>query len=78
MFKEWKWQKNLSTEAALVMAEKANRRKREEGKDTVFVCGGKVWGRDRIDSTLARVKRARFNENLAGKFHTKSLPLRSR
>ena len=77
MFKKWKWQKNLSTEAALVMAEKANRRKCEEGKDTVFIFGGKLWGRDRIDSTLARVKRARFNENLAGKFHTKRLLARS-
>ena len=77
MFKEWKWQKNLSTEAALVLVEKANRRKRDHGKDTVFEVGGKVWTRDRIESTLARVKRTRFNEDRASKSHTNELLPRS-
>ena len=68
MFKEWKWQKNLSTETALVMAEKAKRQKREEGKNTIFDFRGRLWSSDRIDSTLARVKRSSVSEDLAGKF----------
>lgn len=57
------------------MTSKAKRRKREEGKDTVFNFGGRLWGIDRIDSTLARVKRSRVSENLAGEFHTNGLLL---
>jgi hypothetical protein len=37
-FKEWNWQKNLPVDTARLMAEKAKRRKREEGKDTTISC----------------------------------------
>ncbi len=57
------------------MTQKAKRRKLEEGKETVFSLGGKLWGRDRIASTLARVEESRVSENLAGEFHTIGLLL---
>ncbi|KAL8767768.1 MAG: hypothetical protein Q9209_005854 [Squamulea sp. 1 TL-2023] len=56
-FTEWKWQKNLSVDTALRMAEIAKRRKREEGKDTVFTYRGRVWESDRIENTLLRTKK---------------------
>jgi thiamine biosynthesis lipoprotein ApbE len=57
------------------MTQKANRRKREEGKETVFDFGGKLWGRDRIASTLARAEESRVSVNVAGEFHTIGLLL---
>ena len=50
------------------MKGKAKRRKHEDGKDTVFNFGGRLWDTDRIDSTLARVERSRLSESLAGEF----------
>lgn len=70
-FKEWNWQKNLSADTALFMAEKARQRKREAGKDTVFSYGGRLWDSDRVEHTLSRAKRARFSEDVVGKFHEK-------
>ncbi|KAI4280424.1 MAG: hypothetical protein L6R38_004469 [Xanthoria sp. 2 TBL-2021] len=57
-FKEWNWQKNLSTDTALKMMEKSKRRKREEDKDTVFSFGGRVWDSHRVESTLVRTKKS--------------------
>lgn len=68
-FKEWNWQKNLSADAALFMAEKAKRRKREEGKDTEFSFGGRTWDRDRVENTLSRATKTRPSEHAASKFH---------
>ncbi|KAL8839145.1 MAG: hypothetical protein Q9176_004648 [Flavoplaca citrina] len=58
-FKEWNWQKNLSTDTALKLMEKCKRRKLEENKDTVFVVGGRAWDSHRIESTLARTKKSK-------------------
>ena len=67
-FKEWDWQKNLPTDTALKMREKSKRRKLEDNKDTVFSFGGRVWDSHRIESTLARSKKAIID--LTGKsFH---------
>ncbi|KAL8777117.1 MAG: hypothetical protein Q9213_007998 [Squamulea squamosa] len=63
-FREWKWQKNLSTDTALRMAEMAKRRKREEGKDTVFTFGGRVLESDRIENTLLRTKKPKVTIDL--------------
>ncbi|KAL8713832.1 MAG: hypothetical protein Q9225_006682 [Loekoesia sp. 1 TL-2023] len=63
-FKEWNWQKNLPTDTALKMAEKAKRRKREEGKDTVFSFGGRVWEDHRVENTLARTKKPKVTIDL--------------
>ena len=48
------------------MKAKAKRRKCEEGKETVFNFGGRLWDTDRIDNTIARVKRSKVSESLAG------------
>ncbi|KAI0902167.1 hypothetical protein F4806DRAFT_28518 [Annulohypoxylon nitens] len=58
-FKLWGWQKNLSSERARFMAEKAEKRKREDGKDTVFLYRGQTWTRERVQSSASRAKRAR-------------------
>ena len=71
-FKEWNWQKNLSADTALKMAEKAKRRKREEGKDTVFSFGGRVWDSQRIENTLVRAKKSKVIIDLTGEFPYKS------
>ncbi|PMD25575.1 hypothetical protein NA56DRAFT_565482, partial [Hyaloscypha hepaticicola] len=63
-FKEWNWQKNLPVDTALFMKEKAKRRKREEGKETVFSFGGKVWDDNRIESTAARAKKSKTREDM--------------
>ena len=68
MFKKWGWQKNLSTDTALKMMERSKRRKREEGKDTVFVFGGRVWDSHRVESTLVRTKKPRVTIDLTSKF----------
>ncbi|KAL8860637.1 MAG: hypothetical protein Q9178_002990 [Gyalolechia marmorata] len=58
-FKEWDWQKNLSTDTAQKMMEKSKRRKLEHNKDTVFSYGGRVWDSHRVESTLARTKKSK-------------------
>jgi hypothetical protein len=42
--------KNLLVKHTYFMAEKANKRKRNEGKDTVFSYGGQVWSQEQIQS----------------------------
>ena len=56
-FKEWKWQKNLPGEHAQWMVAKANKRKREEAKDTVFIYGGSKWTKERAESSASRSKK---------------------
>ncbi|RYP62306.1 hypothetical protein DL771_009791 [Monosporascus sp. 5C6A] len=64
-FKEWDWQKNLPTETAIVMIDKAKRRWQADKKETVFSFGGKVWTTDRIERTLARTnKKSRLEQAL--------------
>lgn len=53
-FKAWKWQKNLPFEHAAWMAAKAQKREREEAKDTVFIYGGSKWTRERAENSVAR------------------------
>lgn len=49
------------------MMEKSKRRKRDEGKDTVYSFGGKVWDYKRIENTLSRTQqKVEVNEDLAG------------
>jgi hypothetical protein len=72
-FKEWNWQKNLPVGTALFMKEKAKRRKREEGKDTVFSFGGRVWDDNRIESTATRAKKSKISEDMAGELRNTTL-----
>jgi hypothetical protein len=51
--------KNLPVKHAHFMVEKANKRKRNEGKDTVFSYGGQVWSQERIQSRAGRAKKSR-------------------
>ena len=74
-FKEWNWQKNLSADIALKLKETAERRKREEGKDTVFSFGGRVFDSGRLESTLGRTKKPKVTIDLTGKF-AQSAPIR--
>lgn len=72
-FKEWNWQKNLPVGTALFMKEKAKRRKREEGKDTVFSFGGRAWDSNRVESTAIRAKKSRISEDIESKLHNSGL-----
>ena len=56
------------------MAEKSKRRKREEGKDTVFSFEGRIWDSDRVENTLSRTKRTSFSEDIASKSYRDWLP----
>ncbi|KAI1323680.1 hypothetical protein F5Y16DRAFT_403241 [Xylariaceae sp. FL0255] len=58
-FKIWGWQKNLPSGHAYFMAEKARKRRLEEGKSTVFTFGGQKWSEDRVLGSAERAKRAR-------------------
>jgi hypothetical protein len=56
------------------MKEKAKRRKREEGKDTVFSFGGRVWDTNRVERTATRAKRSRMiSEDMESKLHNSGL-----
>lgn len=55
------------------MKEKAKRRKREEGKETIFSFGGKVWDDSRIESTATRAKKSKTSEDMESKLHNSGL-----
>ena len=58
-FKSWGWQKNLPGQYAQWMTEKAAKRKREEGKDTVFNFGGLQWNTSQAQKSALRSKKVR-------------------
>ncbi|KAH8884179.1 hypothetical protein GQ53DRAFT_830103 [Thozetella sp. PMI_491] len=58
-FKEWGWQKNLPTKIALFMTDKAKKRKRDKGKETIFTYRERPWTKARAESTLTRAKKAK-------------------
>ena len=49
------------------MFNKAKRRKQEEGKETIFLVGGRSWDRNRIENTLSRSKMVDKTELPLGK-----------
>ena len=55
-FKLWAWQKYLPGEKAQWMVQKANKRKREYGKETEFYHGGKMWPKERAEASAKRSK----------------------
>ena len=65
MFKEWQWRKNLSSTEALWMLGKANQRRQEEFKDTVFESGGRVFTMEVVQK---RAKRTQRPQTVAGGF----------
>jgi hypothetical protein len=72
-FKEWNWQKNLPVGTALFMKEKAKRRKREEGKETVFSFGGRIWDSNRIESTAIRAKKSKISDDMESELYHNGL-----
>lgn len=68
----WGWNKNLPIAHAYFMADKAKKRKRQEGKDTVFEFGGQRWTQERAESTVVRysmrTKKVRPEEVVEGMF----------
>ncbi|KAF8849071.1 hypothetical protein BDZ45DRAFT_810268 [Acephala macrosclerotiorum] len=58
-FDAWGWRKNLPGEYAQWMAQKANKRKREDGKDTIFIYGGAEWDKGVVERSAVRSKKAR-------------------
>ncbi|KAJ3535651.1 hypothetical protein NM208_g7047 [Fusarium decemcellulare] len=64
-FKQWGWNKKLPVPIAEFMANKAQSRKRGDGRDTVFMYGGKVWDRSRAENTLSRSKKSRTQDSVS-------------
>ncbi|KAM0277130.1 hypothetical protein ACHAO9_012640 [Fusarium lateritium] len=59
-FKKWGWQKNLPATHSLFMVDIINKRRREQGKETVFSFGGQKWDYDKVQS-LPRKKAQRLD-----------------
>ena len=55
-FKLWGWQKYLPGGKAQWIVKKADKRKREDGKDTVFYYGGRMWPKERAEASAKRSK----------------------
>lgn len=73
-FSAWHWQKNLPSEKAQWMSEKAKKRKRDDQKDTVFHFGSKEWTRERVEASTSRSKALPNNSQLIGELvHTRIL-----
>jgi hypothetical protein len=66
-FKEWGWQKNLPGQHAQWMKERADKRKREEDKDTVFFYGGLRWKKTDVERSATRSKKVRPAPEVIGK-----------
>jgi len=65
-FKDWNWQKNLPGEYAHWMKQKANKRKRDDGKETVFIYGGRRWDKSDAERSATRSKKVRIGSDLIG------------
>ena len=53
-FKAWGWQKNLPRQYAQWMIQKANKRKRDDGKEAVFLYGGLQWDKSKVQKSAIR------------------------
>ena len=69
-FKAWGWRKNLSGPVASWMTQKADQRKRDSGKDTVFSYGGLQWNTSQAQKSASRSKKAR-TEIISGEYVVK-------
>jgi hypothetical protein len=58
-FEAWGWRKNLPGEYAQWMAQKAHKRQREDGKETVFLYGGLQWDKADAEKSVTRSKKVR-------------------
>ena len=58
-FKEWGFMKNLPSNLADWMVSKAEKRKTEDNKDTIFRVAGEEWDVERARTAADRSKRRR-------------------
>ena len=65
-FKLWGWQKNLPGQYAQWMAQKANKRKRDDDKETVFFYGGLQWDKTRAERSALRSKKVSAETEVMG------------
>ena len=65
-FDAWRWQKNLPGEHAHFMVKKANKRKRDENKETTFIYRGLRWTAERAKASASRTKKADSNAQITG------------
>jgi hypothetical protein len=66
-FKNWGWGKNLPHRYAQWMVQKAQHRRREESKDTIFFYGGSVYDSTIAENRASRTKRDGPDPDLMGK-----------
>ena len=65
-FKIWGWQKNLPGQYAQWMTQKANKRKRDDDKETVFLYGGLQWDKSRAERSAVRSKKVSAETEVIG------------
>lgn len=65
-FKVWGWQKNLPGQYAQWMTQKANKRKRDDGKETVFFYGGLQWDKSKAQRSAVRSKKVSTGTEVIG------------
>ena len=65
-FKIWGWQKNLPGAYAQWMTQKANKRKRDVDKETVFFYGGLQWDKSRAERSAVRSKKVSAETEVIG------------
>ena len=65
-FKAWKWQKNLPGDHARFMVREAEKRKREENKETTFIYRGLQWTKQRAEASASRTKKANPSDEITG------------
>jgi len=66
MFDVWGWRKNLPVEHAQWMVQKAHKRRREDGKETVFLYGGLRWDKADAEKSVTRSKKPRTESGSIG------------
>ena len=65
-FKIWGWQKNLPGQYAQWMTQKANKRKRDDGKETDFFYGGLKWDKSKVQKSALRSKKVSTGTDVIG------------
>ena len=73
IFGAWGWRKNLPSEYAQWMARKAEKRKREDDKDTIFHWKGNQWNGADAEKRAARSRKSAPSAESIGKTLMKTL-----
>ena len=67
-FRIWGWQKKTTRQYAQWMIQKANKRKRDDHKETVFYYGGLKWDTSRAQRSAFRSKKASAEMEVIGEY----------